>query len=119
MSAVPDWHGERQRDRSQCALCRRRVPTALITLHHLKPKQKGGKAADRVALCRPCHKQIHAMLSNADLAKVYPTIDTLRSAPQLQPFLNWIRKQKPGRVFRTYTSSSHPDARKRRRRGRR
>ena|SRR5436853_6934438 len=98
---------------ARCALCHREVPSHLITLHHLHPKSRGGKAEQRVALCKPCHKQLHAMFSNVELEKVYPTLESLRAARQLQPFLNWIRKQKPGRNFRTIQSKSHPDSRRR------
>jgi 5-methylcytosine-specific restriction enzyme A len=91
-----------------CGLCGRAVPQRLITHHHLKPKQKGGKAEDRTPLCRPCHKQLHATYSNTDLARVYPTLDSLRQVPELQPFLRWIRKQKADRNFRTITSNDHP-----------
>jgi hypothetical protein len=102
-----------------CMLCGRVVPVHLITQHHLKPKQKGGKAEDRVPLCRPCHKQIHATFGNADLARSYADLDLLRQSPQLQPFLKWIRKQKPDRNFRTVTSNSHPRAKRARQQERR
>jgi hypothetical protein len=98
----------------RCELCRRRVPPRLITLHHLVPRQKGGKADDRTPLCRPCHKQIHATFGNTDLARVYATIQALREASLLQPFLRWIRKQSPDRNFRTVRSKSHPHHGKRR-----
>ena len=100
-----------------CELCQRNVPAALITQHHLRPKQKGGKAEHRTPLCKPCHKQVHATFANGDLAKSYADLDSLRQAPELQAFLKWIRKQKPDRNFRTVTSDAHPSA-KRRRRGR-
>lgn len=100
----------------RCALCDRDVAPAMITLHHLLPRQKGGQADDRVMLCRPCHKQVHATFGNSDLARAFLTIDSLREAPQLQSFLKWIRKQKPDRNFRTVTSNDHPDSRRRRRR---
>ena len=70
--------------------------------------------ANRVPLCRPCHKQIHATFANAELARLYNDLDSLRSAPQLQPFLKWIRKQKADRNFRTLISNEHPKARRRR-----
>jgi hypothetical protein len=98
---------------ARCALCHREVPAGLITLHHLHPKSRGGKAEQRVALCKPCHKQLHAMFSNVELEKVYPTLEALRKAPQLQPFLKWIRKQKPDRNFRTVQSNRHPNSRRR------
>src|SRR5262245_28858776 len=90
-----------------CLLCGRVVPRELITLHHLLPRQKGGKADDRVPLCRPCHKQIHATFGNGQLATTYTDLNVLRQAAELQPFLKWIRKQKPDRNFRTVTSNSH------------
>jgi 5-methylcytosine-specific restriction enzyme A len=100
----------------RCELCHRDVPSGMITLHHLLPRQKGGQADDRVPLCRPCHKQVHATFANRDLARDYTTVDALRTAPPLQPFLKWIRKQKPDRNFRTATSNDHPESRRRRRR---
>ena len=103
-------------EQAQCALCERHVPRHLITQHHLTPKQKGGKAEHRTPLCKPCHKQLHATWSNAELARLYDRIDLLREAPQLQPFLKWIRKQKPDRNFRTIMSNSHPHISRERRR---
>src|SRR4051794_27688689 len=84
-----------------CGLCGREVPERMITLHHLTPREKGGKAEPRPPLSRPCHKQLHATYSNTDLARVYPTLEALQAAPELQPFLKWIRKQKADRNFRT------------------
>ena len=97
-----------------CPLCERRVPPWQVTLHHLTPKERGGKAEDRTPLCRPCHKQLHATFSNKDLERHYPTVQSLREAPELQPFLKWIRKQKPGRNFRTIRSNDHPRHHRRR-----
>jgi hypothetical protein len=99
----------------RCALCEREVPPELITLHHLKPRQKGGTAEDRTPVCRPCHKQIHALFGNADLAKSYASIQALQGSPQLQGFIKWIRKQRPERNFRVVTSNDHPSRRRRRR----
>jgi 5-methylcytosine-specific restriction enzyme A len=100
----------------RCALCQREVPIHLITQHHLKPKEKGGTAEHKTPMCKPCHKQLHAMFSNNDLAKRYDSLEALRRAPALQPFLKWIRKQKPDRNFRTLTSNDHPEMRRRKRR---
>jgi 5-methylcytosine-specific restriction enzyme A len=92
----------------QCELCQRDVPERLITLHHLTPREKGGKAHHRTPLCKPCHKQVHATFGNTDLARVYGSIDALRDASLLQPFLKWIRRQSPGRNFATARSRAHP-----------
>ena len=99
----------------QCDLCGRAVPVGLITLHHLVPKQKGGKAEHRRPLCKPCHRQLHATFSNAELARRYPMIEQLRQAEKLQPFLDWIRRQRPDRNFAVTMSRSHPNAGRRRR----
>jgi hypothetical protein len=95
-----------------CELCGREVPRRLITLHHLKPRQKGGKAEHRTPLCKPCHKQLHATYSNTQLAQLYDNLPALRQAPELQPFLKWIRKQKPDRNFATAISHAHPAAKR-------
>jgi 5-methylcytosine-specific restriction protein A len=78
----------------------------MITLHHLKPRQWGGKAHHRTPLCKPCHKQLHAIYLNKELDQRLDSIEALRNAEELQAFLGWIRKQKPGRNFRTIASNS-------------
>ncbi|HEX8341558.1 MAG TPA: HNH endonuclease signature motif containing protein [Tepidisphaeraceae bacterium] len=98
-----------------CDLCRRLVPKRLITLHHLKPKSRGGTAEHRVPLCRPCHKQIHATFDNRTLDRELADLDRLRQHPLLAAFMKWIRKQSPGRNFKTATAAAHPRAKARRR----
>ncbi len=115
MSDAASWYRPTQPSDLRCRLCEREVPQQLLTLHHLKPKEKGGKAEHRVPLCKPCHKQVHATFANRDLAKSYADLDALRRAPELQPFLTWIRKQKPDRNFRTATAETHPHAKRARR----
>lgn len=95
-----------------CQLCEREVPAGMITLHHLKPKARGGKAEDRTPLCKQCHKQLHAVFSNKELEQRYATIESLRSAESLQPFLKWVRKQKVDRVIRTATANGRPRRRR-------
>lgn len=98
---------------AHCALCGRYVPRALITLHHLLPKEEGGEAEHRLPFCKPCHKQVHAVLSNKQLAANYDAIEKLRDAPALATFLTWIRRQRPDRNFRAITSNDHPKRRRR------
>ena len=99
-----------------CDLCGRAVPDRLITRHHLTPNQKGGTHLAKVSMCKPCHKQVHATFSNAQLARELPNVSLLRTASQLQPFLKWIRKQKPGRNFRTVISNDRLRSRRERNR---
>jgi hypothetical protein len=118
MATHPDT-ATRDAAEARCSLCERDVPAGMITLHHLRPREKGGKAEHRAPLCRPCHKQLHAVFSNSDLARSLDSIERLRAAPQLQAFLRWIRKQKPDRNFRTVMSDNHPRGKRSRTRLRR
>ena len=92
----------------ECALCARDVPGRLITLHHLKPKSRGGGADVRVPTCRTCHKQIHASFTNKELDDGFDSVAALRSSPRLGGFLKWVRKQKPDRTFNVDTSGAKP-----------
>jgi hypothetical protein len=78
-----------------------------LTKHHCLPRQKGGSKEHIELLCHQCHGMVHATYTNATLAEQYPTLDQLRAAPELLPFLRWVRKQSPGRRKR-----NHPRRRK-------
>jgi hypothetical protein len=80
-----------------CSLCGRPFARTQLTQHHCLPRQKGGTREDVELLCPQCHGMVHATYTNATLARLYPTIDDLRHAPELAPFLKWVRKQPPSR----------------------
>ncbi len=80
-----------------CALCGRRFERRQLTQHHCRPKEKGGDREDVALICSQCHGMVHATYTNATLAVRYPTIEQLRQAPELGPFLKWVRKQPPSR----------------------
>lgn len=75
-----------------CALCNREIPPALRDAHHLIPKSKGGVVT--VLLHRACHKQIHALFTETELAKQYPSVEALQAHTEIAKFINWV-KQKP------------------------
>lgn len=79
-----------------CPLCGRTIPPGLISRHHLIPRLKGGKGGAVVELHRICHKQIHAVLTEAELARRFNTVEALRSHPQLATFLDWVARRPPG-----------------------
>ena len=100
MRARPD-----DADEPACAFCGR---TGLeLTRHHLIPRSRHNKARTRrtftrqqmkhdlVPACRPCHRTIHATLSEAELAAAYHTVPDLKSHPELQRFFRWAAKQPP------------------------
>ncbi len=75
-----------------CSLCERTVQTT--SRHHLVPREQGGRYGPVADLCQPCHSSIHRFLSNRELARRYPSVETLRQAPELQEYLDWIRKSR-------------------------
>jgi len=73
----------------KCQLCRLEVQN--LTKHHLIPKGKGHRGFIKV--CFPCHKQIHILLSEKELAKHYSNLIDLRNHPDVRKWINWRRKR--------------------------
>jgi 5-methylcytosine-specific restriction endonuclease McrA len=80
-----------------CSLCQRPFDRKQLTKHHCLPREKGGGQEDVELLCPQCHGMVHATYTNATLAALYPKLEQLRAAPELGPFLRWVRKQPPSR----------------------
>lgn len=79
-----------------CPLCRRPIPAhARQSLHHLTPKLKGGAKGPTVRLHQICHNEIHAALTEAELARDHNTVEALRAHPHLARFIAWVAKQRP------------------------
>jgi hypothetical protein len=75
-----------------CALCEREIPKPHIEAHHMTPKSKGGEETQ--LLHSVCHRQIHALLTETELAKHFNTIHALQQHPDVKKFVGWI-KTKP------------------------
>jgi hypothetical protein len=83
-------------DYPDCPLCGRPIPPdAKQSVHHLIPKLKGGKGGPTVLLHQICHNEIHASLTEAELAQAYHTLQTLRTHPRLAKFIAWVAKKPP------------------------
>lgn len=86
-----------------CALCGRPIPPDVRqSKHHLIPKLKGGKHGPQVLLHQICHNEIHARITEAELAREYSTPEKLRAHPDLAKFIKFIQKKDPGFHSRTY-----------------
>ncbi|WP_421702092.1 HNH endonuclease [Aliiroseovarius sp.] len=95
-----------------CPLCGREIPPDVPqSRHHLIPRLRGGKGGETVLLHQICHSEIHATLSETELARSYNTVDALRAHPHLAKFIAWVVKRPPG--FR----SRSPGGRRRRDKG--
>ncbi|RMF40544.1 MAG: HNH endonuclease [Alphaproteobacteria bacterium] len=80
-----------------CALCQRPIPPGVpADRHHLIPKLKGGRRGPVVTLHRMCHAEIHAALSEAELARDYASIEALRTHPRLARFIAWLAGKPAG-----------------------
>jgi hypothetical protein len=85
-----------------CALCGRAAPG--LTRHHLVPRTLHKRACTRrnfsraelytvTLLCRPCHKQIHAVFTESELARGYASTEALAAHPKIARFVEWIARQ--------------------------
>lgn len=85
-----------------CPLCGRPIPPeAKRSLHHLVPKLKGGKRGPTVLLHQICHNEIHASLTEAELARDYASVEALRAHPRIARFLDWVATKPPAFHNRT------------------
>ena len=79
-----------------CPLCGRAIPPSQRDAHHLVPKMKGGKVT--VPMHRICHRQLHALFSETELAREFSTAPALLAHPEVQKFVAWVRT-KPDDFF--------------------
>ena len=86
-----------------CPLCERKIPLSQRDAHHLVPKSKGGRKTEY--LHRICHRQIHALFNETELARQYDSVDALLSHPDIATFVAWV-KTKPD-DFMQRTRKSH------------
>lgn len=85
-----------------CPLCGRPIPAeARQSLHHLVPKLKGGRHGPTVLLHQICHNEIHAALSEAEVARSYASVEALRAHPRIARFIAWVAGKPPGFHSRT------------------
>lgn len=87
---------DKDRDDPICPLCARPIPKGVPqSLHHMIPKLKGGKGGPVVLMHHICHREIHATLTEAELARDYNTPEALRAHPRLAKFAGWVSKRPP------------------------
>ena len=75
-----------------CPLCERVIPNALAQAHHWIPKSKGG--SETAYLHAICHRQVHALFTESELAKDFGSAERLLADARFAKFVSWI-KSKP------------------------
>jgi hypothetical protein len=81
-----------------CWLCSRPLGRR-VEWHHPVPRSRGGR---ETAPVHPlCHRTIHATFTNAELARLGPRAEALRSEARLARFLEWIAGEPPDFHVRT------------------
>lgn len=75
-----------------------------LTEHHLIPRQttkrKKVDPGPTIGICSACHRQIHTLFSNSQLASDLNSAETLKAHPDMSKFLAWVRKQTPDKRVR-------------------
>ncbi|GAA6156643.1 hypothetical protein NBRC116588_21160 [Pyruvatibacter sp. HU-CL02332] len=73
-----------------CALCARPLGDR-VEKHHLIPRLKGG--TQTVPLHPICHKKIHSLFTESELAQSFHTVEALTDHPDVAAFIKWVRKR--------------------------
>lgn len=85
-----------------CPLCERPIPPAQRDAHHLVPKSRGGVHTQW--LHRICHRHIHALFTETELARSYHTVEQLLAHPDMARFVAWVQRKPPDFFQRTSRS---------------
>ena len=88
---------------ARCELCLRQPNS--YSVHHLVPRSRGGKFGPKARLCPTCHSQLHALFSEATLARELNSIEQIRANYEMASYLSWVRKQKGSTSFRVRPSN--------------
>ena len=86
-----------------CPICDRPIPSSQKDAHHFVPKSKGGKATEY--LHRICHRQIHALFTETQLARELNTAEAIKEKSEMQKFIAWVQS-KPNDFYQR-SSKSH------------
>jgi hypothetical protein len=96
-----------------CELCGRRVRADRLTRHHLLPRSRARRMKRRrrgrqelrrrdpartIALCAPCHRNVHLAIGNANLERGYDSVEALRDHPGVRRFTDWVKDKPHGRA---------------------
>lgn len=85
-----------------CPICERdMIKGNFIDRHHFYPKCKGGRETEY--LHKICHRKIHSLFTENELAKEYNNSDVVRNHPEMIKFIKWVSKKHPEFYDKTTT----------------
>ena len=64
-----------------------------VDRHHWVPRSEGG--TDWSWLHAICHRKLHSLFTERELAGLYPDAASLRAEPRMARFISWVRKRPP------------------------
>lgn len=77
-----------------CPLCgRAMIAGPNVDRHHWVPKSEGGRATDY--LHTVCHRMIHRVFSERELAAAHTDAEALLAHPDIRRFVTWGGRQPP------------------------
>ena len=77
-----------------CPICEREMWAGpSIDRHHFVPRSQGGKESEYVH--KICHRKLHSMFTEKELAREYSDAETVRANPEIQKFLKFLRNKPP------------------------
>jgi len=82
-------------DLGPCGICGRpMVEGPSVDRHHWVPRGHGGRVVSAVHLV--CHRMIHRVFRDRDLALTYRDAESLRAHPDMARFIAWVRRKPHG-----------------------
>ena len=88
-----------------CPLCGRpMIAGPSVDQHHFVPKSRGGRV--KTPLHRICHRKLHSLFTEKELAGPYATPEALLAHPDIQTFVTWVARRPPEFYDRTATAKS-------------
>ncbi len=64
-----------------------------VDRHHFLPKSEGGR--ERRWVHRVCHRKLHSLFTERELARDYATPEAVRAHPEVDRFVRWLRRKPP------------------------
>lgn len=94
MKRNPEVWAEEPAQTHICPLCSRMmVPGPTTDDHHLIPKSRKGKETVKMHVI--CHRKIHSILTEKEIATKYYTIELLKTHPEIAKFIEWVGSKDP------------------------